>query len=384
MQQLIEHASDERSAGGRLDYGRLIEDVYECLLEENPVQNLLTLLAEHFGAEMVALVLCTSSDKNNGKILIVSRRSLGDIRYYYNQEIPLNMIRASRFEVALTAAPAESRGAKCEIYNLFLQSVGFYDVDAAEEFVAGDFGAVLKISRGLGVNNFSESERHLVKLIVRHIRQFLSTYNRLENIKLQRNLYADVINKLSFSSFILNRNGKLLLWNNSAKQLLSSEPNIRISDDSLAIGDDALQIHFRQIVDAMLSARDSGECSQVEALRIPRGAGSGGLGVLIRSLAVDRSFDVDDTAAIIVFIRDADYYVEAPVAIVSSLLGLSPTEARIALLLSDGLSLSEVGRFLGMAHATVRTHLRSIFTKVGVNRQALLVRLILKSVAQLA
>ena len=53
-------------------------------------------------------------------------------------------------------------------------------------------------------------------------------------------------------------------------------------------------------------------------------------------------------------------------------------------MLADGLSLDEASEALGMSRNTARTHLRSIFSKTGVSRQTLLVRLILKSVAQLA
>ena len=57
---------------------------------------------------------------------------------------------------------------------------------------------------------------------------------------------------------------------------------------------------------------------------------------------------------------------------------------RNVVLLADGLSLDEASEALGMSRNTARTHLRSIFSKTGVSRQTLLVRLILKSVAQLA
>ena len=70
--------------------------------------------------------------------------------------------------------------------------------------------------------------------------------------------------------------------------------------------------------------------------------------------------------------------------IIIQLFGFTPTEAQLSLLLADGLSLDEASEALGMSRNTARTHLRSIFSKTGVSRQTLLVRLILKSVAQLA
>lgn len=49
---------------------------------------------------------------------------------------------------------------------------------------------------------------------------------------------------------------------------------------------------------------------------------------------------------------------------------LSPQETRIALHLIDGGSVATCAQTLGVAESTVRTHLKSIFTKTGVRRQA--------------
>ncbi len=54
------------------------------------------------------------------------------------------------------------------------------------------------------------------------------------------------------------------------------------------------------------------------------------------------------------------------------------------MLLAKGLNLDEASEQLNVSRNTTRTHLRSLFAKTGVNRQSLLVRLILNSVAPLA
>ena len=55
-------------------------------------------------------------------------------------------------------------------------------------------------------------------------------------------------------------------------------------------------------------------------------------------------------------------------------LGLTPAEARLAIRLKDGLSISEAAEALGISVNTARNQLRSIFQKIGVNRQSELVR----------
>lgn len=60
-------------------------------------------------------------------------------------------------------------------------------------------------------------------------------------------------------------------------------------------------------------------------------------------------------------------------------LGLSPSESRLAIALSDGASLKEAACSLGLKEYTARTYLKQIFSKLRVQRQADLVRVLLKS-----
>ena len=56
---------------------------------------------------------------------------------------------------------------------------------------------------------------------------------------------------------------------------------------------------------------------------------------------------------------------------------LSPTEARLAILLMKGMSREQAAAELGRALNTVRAHLRQIFAKTGTSRQGELIALLL-------
>lgn len=65
-----------------------------------------------------------------------------------------------------------------------------------------------------------------------------------------------------------------------------------------------------------------------------------------------------------------------PVELIQSLFDLTPTEARIARSLAAGQSLDEIAKRGAVSINTVRTHLRSVFGKVGIGRQPELVSLL--------
>jgi DNA-binding CsgD family transcriptional regulator len=60
---------------------------------------------------------------------------------------------------------------------------------------------------------------------------------------------------------------------------------------------------------------------------------------------------------------------------------LTPAEAKVALSLSNGLSIGDMARQNAISRNTVRSQVRSIFSKMGINRQSQLIRTTLISVA---
>jgi DNA-binding NarL/FixJ family response regulator len=58
---------------------------------------------------------------------------------------------------------------------------------------------------------------------------------------------------------------------------------------------------------------------------------------------------------------------------------LTPTEIRVTLALTEGLPISDIASKLNVARTTAAFHLRNIFQKTEVNRQAELVALVMKS-----
>lgn len=62
----------------------------------------------------------------------------------------------------------------------------------------------------------------------------------------------------------------------------------------------------------------------------------------------------------------------------ASSFGMTPTEARVASLLTQGRALQQIAKELGISRTTVAFHMRHIFQKTRTNRQAELVALLLQ------
>ncbi len=86
--------------------------------------------------------------------------------------------------------------------------------------------------------------------------------------------------------------------------------------------------------------------------------------------------DIFNGAQALLYLTEASGSRAGSPEVLQALYDLSPTEARIAALITEGLRPSEIAARQGVQLNTVRVQLRSIYAKTGVHRQADLVRLL--------
>ena len=81
--------------------------------------------------------------------------------------------------------------------------------------------------------------------------------------------------------------------------------------------------------------------------------------------------------AALVLIVDPERRTRIAAAAAGEALGLTKAESRVAALLAEGRSVPEIASATGRAEGTTRTHLKNVFAKHGLSRQADLIRLVL-------
>jgi len=82
------------------------------------------------------------------------------------------------------------------------------------------------------------------------------------------------------------------------------------------------------------------------------------------------------TISAIAFVVDPSQRQRPTQDILRALFGLTPAECRVALLLCDGHAPKAIAGTIGVSVETVRSQIKSIFSKTGVKRQGELIRLL--------
>ena len=81
--------------------------------------------------------------------------------------------------------------------------------------------------------------------------------------------------------------------------------------------------------------------------------------------------------AALVLVADPARRTRIDPAVAAEALGLTGMESRVAVLLAEGMTVRDVAAAMGRAESTIRSHVKHMFAKHGLSRQADLVRLVL-------
>lgn len=362
----------------------LITAVYEGVLQDPPWQEFLTALREPFQADIAAIFLQPPEPGARVVMLVDGGRPEGIASYKRGQfmldpfvDLPEGRV-VTLHEFITTEALLES-----DFYRLTMKPSGLYDFLGADLRASGEFEARFRLSRYEGKPRFNEQDKALFGAIAPHLQRAIRIHARLNKLSSERDLYAGAVQQLSLGTILLDGEGRVQQVNPLGEELLAQNDGLSVVGGRLRLGTPEQTAALQVAVDQVLSNQRQAVPSMVEVIRVSRASGRGDLGLVVR--AVPRSHFTEGVAvpSVAIFISDPERPGGADAEALQRLFDFTQAEARLALLLADGYSLDEAAAAIGVTRNTVRTHLRSIFSKTGVTRQTLLVRLILNSVAAL-
>jgi len=192
------------------------------------------------------------------------------------------------------------------------------------------------------------------------------------------------LERLTIGTLILDGRGEVIEISPAARAILRQHSGISIATGRVMLSSPHDATRLNRLIAQALEVRVEPNAEMfVKALRIDTDPAAA-LGLLIRAVPPPAWYQSEASPSVIIYVRRLDQSQLAPEEVVGQLFGLTHSEALLATLLADGFSLAEAAQKLNLTDSSVRTYSKTIYAKTGVNRQAELVRLVLKSVALLA
>lgn len=270
---------------------------------------------------------------------------------------------------------------KSEFYQLFLKPFNIYFIAGIDWLYEKNSRISIRFTREQAQGKFTEDEKAFFRLLIPHLEQSVALGIQLRQLDSERQIYADSISKRSIGIFTLDKNGCILQSNTTAEHYLKESDGFHVAHKRLKLNNSALNETFNHHLHTALDAIRKHERAQVNALAVTRESGKAAYQLMIKPMSFASHDESDITPYVTILIQDPEKNLEISVRTLMNLYQLTMSEATIAILLAEGNSTDEVAEELDIKKNTVRAHLRSMFVKMGVTQQSMLVTLVLTSLA---
>ncbi|WP_374384718.1 helix-turn-helix transcriptional regulator [Dongia sp.] len=231
--------------------------------------------------------------------------------------------------------------------------------------------ALLGVFRHASQGAADEKIMRRMGLLAPHVRRAVLIGRVLEQKSAEASVFADALDSLGSALILIDRDGRILHANAAAYLLLDTAEPCRIQGGKLTFNDRAANDSLR----CLLTTPASGRLPCDLRLTLDRQDGERFLAHAL-PLTFRRTRGGSHGAAAVICLQRAALELEATPSLIAKSYGLTPTELRVLLAIVEIGGVPETADSLGIGEGTVKTHLRRIFAKTGVARQADLVRLI--------
>ncbi len=230
--------------------------------------------------------------------------------------------------------------------------------------------------------DFGPEERSLVKSLIPYLRAALNLFVMRVDMQAEKDALSATVSGMSVGRILVDLDGQVLEANPPALAILEQRDGLFLNGDRLVLDEPKKSKQLYELIRKNAEGQlEPGTRGAARAMMIDRPSGRESISLVVGSGCQGRRLAMRQTA-LIHLVDPAQPRISVIDALIQ-LFGLTPTEAKVALSLSNGHAIAETAQASGTSKNTTRSHVRSIFAKMGINRQSDLIRTVLISVAML-
>jgi DNA-binding CsgD family transcriptional regulator len=365
---------------GQKELSKLLESLYDAASDANLWEPFLQQLAHTCEARSSALVMFSRGHDLYSVSGLWGIDPESSVRYqqYYG---PLDIWASRSFSkptgYSFTSDSIIRHGelVQTEIYNDFFLKYGvahglFGVVDnSANTFVS------MSLFRSRSDSPFDVCDTEILTFLGPHLQRAFRLHCQFSELTARCEGLEKALDALAIGVIFFGANGQIVLANRAASSLMNEHDGLLATRDGLGAERQTESSLLKKLIfDAVSTANG-------------KGLGPGGMVLVsrskrpplqimvspIRSLALQFSQPI----AAVAFLIDPAKRLRPTTEVLRAMFGLTPAECRVALLLVDGHAPRLIAQMVGVTDHTVRSQIKSIYSKTGVRRQSELVRLLL-------
>lgn len=362
---------------------QLAVELFDSLTDEVPLTRFLDRIKQETGSAY-GIMLIFPQDKRRPSLILTEGEPLeGTLPYiekYYAKEILVGIPEGVVTTTSDLLSREEFRAT--ELYREYLVR---YDVG----YILGvDIGTVRGVSGSFRLSrletgeDFGPRERAICQGLVPYLRVALNLFVQRLDMEAEKEVLSLTVSDMSVGSIMVDPYGHILEANPPALAILQQQDGLFVTAGKIALHtpSQSKQLHdlIRRNAEASIDRSLPG---LTRAMLVDRPSGKESISLLVRPAAGSTSRQLTIRPTALIHLVDPAQPRVTVINALIELFGLTPAEAKVALSLSNGLSIGDTARLSATSTNTVRSQVRSIFSKMGINRQSQLIRTTLISVA---
>jgi DNA-binding CsgD family transcriptional regulator len=236
--------------------------------------------------------------------------------------------------------------------------------------------------RGRHSIGFTEHDRHKMRLLLPHMSRALGVMFKLRDAEFRVAASLHALNQVRTGILLLDAEGRVCFANTEAERIFQQQDGIRLqsaarSRSSLQIDDPDARTSIDHALRSSLRIEEHDVAHFSHVTCVGRRSGLADYRLQVSALPESNPYQLGDSIPrAIVFIQDGAQLHKPDAGLLMRSYGLTQAESRLALALCDGGTLESVARELNVALNTLKTHLKSVYSKTSVNSRAALTKLL--------
>ena len=233
----------------------------------------------------------------------------------------------------------------------------------------------LTLCRGGSEGLFEEDDLRVVKTLVPHLQNALTTRRLLQSVEVRLSNLENALDLLQTALVLLDASKKVVFVNRAARIMLDECTALCFHGSKLVPKNAAESARLQELIAKAILTGNGMAVHGVGVMQIFR-TGQRPLNLLVSPFCCETNSSLPGRAAVAVFLNDPERRPSVPSEILRVLFGLTAAETHLGLHIVGGNSLSDAADLIGVSRETVKSQLRSIFQKTGTKRQGELIKLI--------
>ena len=238
-----------------------------------------------------------------------------------------------------------------------------------EKSVLHSFSRVNQSGSVTQLKSFDESDKNSLFSILSHLDRAIQIADSVDATAQQKMTHQALLERFFVPTFIVDANLRLVDSNTSGASLLLKSSQLYSAADELRLKSFKAQRELQNAINDMSSGQT--RCSAM-SIRIADDHGASSMSVLL-------SREHEASNRFLLMVACADTLPKVDAENMRAIFGLTSAEVKLVNEIVSGASLGDISKTRHVSLNTLRTQLKSIFSKTATSRQADLVRLVLTS-----